>query len=399
MLALAPLLIAFVPSAFAEDGAGEEQPREQAREQRKERRPRGMRRGGPPAPDGRDDTDEPEDGERAKMRERLRPFGLLQLWGTVHDQDLDEQADATGYGDPELDPGVSVKRVRVGIEGKDSGFDYTISFGVTAPYDAFDTETGAIGVVDAKVGYERAGLGIEAGRSQVPFSRDQMMSSSELTFTERGFGAEHIAPDRALGATVHAKRFGATITLGAFNSGGGLFGDDYSGKTLVGRVEYGMGGNPYAMFGPDKGITLGVGGGGFITDGAATRTTAVGGDVLFRVARVSILGDFSSSTIEPTENDAQTPGVWDPTTRTALTGQVSVGLGDFEPAVRCSAYADSSLGADGFDYTQVLGGVVWHGLLDARNRDRVRIGAAYVLRMEQTPVASDSVRLWVQLRP
>ena len=63
--------------------------------------------------------------------------------------------------------------------------------------------------------------------------------------------------------------------------------------------------------------------------------------------------------------------------------------------MKVSFYEDSSVGG----YTNLLGGVVWHGGMDERGRDRVRIGAGYVLRLEEDAIANDSVRLWAQVRP
>jgi hypothetical protein len=253
--------------------------------------------------------------------------------------------------------------------------------------------------VDATVGYERKGVGIEVGQSEVPFSRELMMSSEELTFTERGFGAEHVAPDRSLGGTIHAGRFGAKLTLGVFNAGGDVFGDDVAGKTLVGRLEYETGGDSYVTFGPAKGFVFGVGGGVFHTDDLATERLGYGGDLLVRYAGVYLLADVAAETITPTDKDTIQPDVWDPTHRLAVTGQLGCAIGDFEPSIRYSSFIDSSLGDDGQDYGQGMAGVVWHTAYDERDRDRVRVGAGYVLRLEQTPVKNDTVRLWVQLRP
>ena len=35
----------------------------------------------------------------------VQPVALLQLWGTAYDQDVDVQADATGYATPRTTPG------------------------------------------------------------------------------------------------------------------------------------------------------------------------------------------------------------------------------------------------------------------------------------------------------
>lgn len=329
--------------------------------------------------------------------EIVRPTALVQIWGTAYDQDQDEQADATGYGDPESDPGVSVKRARLGLEGKKDHFLYDVSVGVSAPYDAFDDEDGDIQLEYARVGYRRDGFGFSMGRQRAPFSRDQMMGSGELTFTERGLGAEHISPQRGMGALIDADMKGAKLSLGAYNAGGDIFGDEASGKTLVGRLEYERGGDSYKTWSRNKDLVYGIGGGGFMTDGIATKTTGAGGDILLRWNGVSLLFDAAWSKLAPTDTPAVSPEVWSETTRLGLTGELSYAMGPFQPAVRYTSFDDSSLGA----YSQLLGGVTWHGGYggeEGDKQDHVRLGVGFVHRWEPTERANDTARVWAQFR-
>ena len=39
------------------------------------------------------------------------------------------------------------------------------------------------------------------------------------------------------------------------------------------------------------------------------------------------------------------------------------------------------------------------GLLDDRDRDRVRVGIGYEARLEEAGIPNDTIRLWVQARP
>lgn len=405
-LTLAPTS-ALADTENVEEGAGvvvEEPPPADMKRSRKGRG--GGRRGGQGAerpPEGRP----PADGEHGPRGEgakavwaHIRPVGLAQLWVTAWDMDEDPVADASGYGDPEDDVGFKIKRFRLGLAGEEKGLDWALVVGLTAPYDGFDEENGSIEIVDAHVGYRWKGLGVKVGRDEVPFSRDRMIASSEQTFTERGMLAEHIAPGRELGATVWGQRWGAKLALGVFNSGGSggadIFGDDNLGKTFLGRLEYSRGdADVYETWGGSRKLSYGLGVGGFLTDDVATSTQAVGADIIVRVAGLTLLVDAALADVSPTHSDLAVPGVWSQTTRRGLTGQIGYGLGAFEPAVKVSLYEDSSVGR----YTSLLGGVVWHGGMDDRGRDRVRIGAGYVLRMEQSAIANDSVRLWAQVRP
>ena len=362
----------------------------------------GEGRRGPPGPHGdgpHGDGGEGGHGDGPRgIWAHIRPVGMLQLWGTAYDMDQDDVADATGYGDPEDDVGFKVKRFRLGLEGEEKGLDWGFVVGLTAPYDGFDEQDGSIEIVDAHLGYRWKGLGVQVGKDELPFSRDRMIASGEQTFTERGMLAEHISPGRELGATLSAERWGAKLSLGVYNSGGGLYGDDNLGKTLLGRLEYAFGdANVYQTWGGSRKFAFGVGAGAFMTDDVSTATQALGADAIVRVAGLTLLVDAALADVTPTNSDVGVPGVWAKTTRRGLTGQLGYGLGAFEPAVKVSLYDDSSVGG----YTNLLAGVVWHGLVDDRGRDRLRVGAGYELRLEDADrtIPNDSVRLWAQVRP
>ena len=397
----APSAAASAP-ARADDAVAEEPPADMSRERGEKgakKEGKGARKGGPRGDGGGGDGphgDGPRgDGARG-VWSHIRPVGLVQVWGTAWDMDEDPVADSTGYGDPEDDVGFKIKRLRLGLKGREEGLDWAVVLGTTAPYDGFDDETGAIEIIDAHVGYEKMGLGVKVGKDEVPFSRDRMISSGEQTFTERGMLSEHIAPGRELGATVFGEKFGAKITLGVFNSGGTVFGDDNLGKTLLGRVEYTFGeADVYETWGGPRTLAFGVGVGGFLTDDVATATQAFGADAILRVAGLTVLVDAALADVSPTNTTLDVPGVWEQTTRRGLTGQVGYGIGAFEPAVKISLYDDSAVGG----FNNILAGVVWHGALDEKRRDRVRIGAGYQLRLEESAMANDSVRVWAQVRP
>lgn len=324
----------------------------------------------------------------------LTPVGLLQLWGTAYDMDEDPQNDATGWGDPEDDAGLKVKRAYLGLGYQAGGLDAEIVAGVSAPYDGLDTRNGEFGIYEARVGWSNPTFGVDAGRFKAPYSRDALMSSSQLTFEERGLDTEHIAPMEAMGVTGDVSAAGFKGTLGVFNSGQDVFGDDNWGKTFVGRAEYTLGEHDvYRTWGPrQEGFSLGVGGGGFYTMDVATNTWAVGADALMRAGGLSVLVDGKYARVSPGDGAVDVPEVWEPTTRLGVTGQVSYGIGAWEPAVRASFYSDDGAGS----FTHVLVGGVWHGEV-AGKPDVVRIGAGYQLRLESgDAVANDTARVWAQ---
>lgn len=322
----------------------------------------------------------------------VKPVALLQVWVTAYDMDADAQADSTGYGDPEDDPGIKVKRARFGFGGHIKKWKYRLTVGTSAPYDGLDEPAEPIEVVDAWVGVEPIdGLDIRVGRTKVPFSRDQMMGAGELTFTERGVASEHLVPDRSLGLTGAFGRGGGKATVGIFNSAGDLFGDDTLGKLFVGRVEWDLGkADTYQTWGDRKAFGLGIGANGSYEIGEATDTWAVGGDAMLRVAGVSLLVDGAYAHLAPTATTVESPEVWEETDRWGVTGQVSYQAGPIEPAVRFSMFDDSTLGS----YSHLLVGGAWHTA-----EDHVRVGLGYELRLEgQDPVDNDTARLWAQFQ-
>lgn len=327
-----------------------------------------------------------------------RPVGLLQLWGTVYDFDQDPQADASGIGDPEDDPGIKVKRLRIGFQDMNGPLIYRLTIGLSSPYDGYNPGEEDVQVIDAVAGYQVAPwFTVQMGRSKVPFSRDQIMGASDLTFQERGLGAEYLVPDRALGVVAVGNFKPVKVQLGLFNSGNDIFGDNNPGKTVVARAEAAFGErDTYAFWGGNgKGPSVGFGASGLWTDDVSTRTFAAGADVLFRVQGLALIVDGTWAQVSPMNTDIAEPGVLAPTTRLALTTQASYTfLGILEPSVRFTAYSDEALGK----YGQFLGGIVLHGGTNLGGYDRFRIGAGYVLRLEEQKLPNDTVRIWTQVR-
>ena len=325
------------------------------------------------------------------------PVGLLQVWGTLYDMDQDKQADASGIGDAEDDPGVKVKQLKVGLADSNGPLLYRITVGISAPYDGYNHGEQSVQVEDAVMGYQIAPwFTLQAGRAKLPFSRDQLMSTADLTFQERGLGSEYVVPDRQLGVLGTGLFGPAKVQLGLFNAGGDLFGDDHPGKTVVARGEASFGErDTYAFWGgPGKGPSVGFGASGLMSDEVSTRTFAAGADVLFRVRGLAMLVDGAWEQESPMRSEIDTPGVLSPTTRLALTSQLSYSLGIVEPSIRFTMLNDSALG----NYQQGMAGVVLHGGTNLAGYDKFRLGVGYVLRLEEQKIPNDTVRMWAQVR-
>lgn len=326
------------------------------------------------------------------MAASVQPTALLQLWGTAYDMDVDPQADATGYGDPEDDMGFKVKRLRLGLRAGTGGLDVKLTGGVSAAFDAWDDDQGEFALYDASVGYRGGAFGVVGGVQSVPFSRDNLMPSGELTFQERGIGSEHLTDDRGVGVVGSVHAAGFTGRVGVLNSGYTPFGDDNLGKTVVARAEYDVGQrDTYALWGPGDGFALGVGAGGLATFDLGTTTMAAGADVLMRAGPLSVLVDGAWAQVSPANTEVVAPGTWEASTRLSLTGEVGVSIGPVQPAIRVSHYQEGGVGT----WTSLFGGVVFHTGIEG-NKDLVRLGAGYQMRLEAENLPNDTARLWAQ---
>jgi len=324
------------------------------------------------------------------------PVMLGQIWVTAWDQDRDAQADPAGYGDPEDDPGFKIRRARVGAEGAlGEGFDYRVVFGAQSPYDAWDERETDIGLVDAHVGWSRAGFSVTAGQQKVPYGREQLMSAGELLYTERAVASEHMAPSRETGLLAAYAWRGLGVQAGLFNGSGSFLGDDNLGFLSAGRLSYTLGdpGLAMATWGKVDHLVLSAGANGFYNDDLATGTLGLGGDLLLRVAGLAVLLEGHHASLTPTHTDVAAPDVLAGTRRLGLTGQVGYSLGVTEHAVRFSTFDDKLGVEDNGDVWEIYGGSALH-LVD----DHARIGLGYVHRHEMAgqTLPNDTIRLWVQ---
>ena len=328
----------------------------------------------------------------------FEPEALLQVWGTVMDQDLDPQADPAGYGDPEDDPGFKIRRARVGGHGDlPGGFDYKVIFGAHSPYDVWSGSETFIGLDDAYLGWSNDMFAVSVGQQKISYSRENMMSSSELIFTERAVSTAYLVPDRETGINGALSVAGLKISAGAYNGSGSFLGDNNTGLLGVGRVEYTLGDQElaYSTWGKVDSLVLAVGANGLYNADLSTGTLTTGGDLLLRVAGLALLVEGNLSSIKPTNTDIGTPEVLDGTKRVGGLAQVGYSIGPFENAVRVSYYDDNTASEDNGDLIELYGGTTWH-----QAEDYARVGVGYVHRQELAGrlYHNDTVRLWAQVR-
>lgn len=354
-----------------------------------------------------------------KRKGRMRPWGLLQVFTTLWDQDEDVTADPASYGDPEADPGFQIARARFGFDGhlpvkskRGGEIDYALSMGISTPYDALQIGDSGVAMVDAYGRYTvRPDLGptsISLGLLKVPFSREALISSKDLLFQERAVGPENLTSVRDVGALAsQAVLLGkgedaAQIVLraGVFNGNGSFLGDRDPGLMYAGRVEFAKG-DTYRSWDPDGKTAAGVAASVLIDDALGTRTFAWNTDGLVRLGPWSLMGELGRATLTPVDVTIVEPAVFEATTRTSWLVATSVfvaidGAQGVEIGGRVSSFDDNQRLDDNGDVLIVHGGAIWRDALPFFD-----VGAGYIHREEMggSDISNDTIRIWTQIRP
>ena len=151
--------------------------------------------------------------------------------------------------------------------------------------------------------------------------------------------------------------------------------------------------NPYKTYGVVDGVTLGLAGDFFSNADIATDTTGFGGDMILRIAGASILGEFRSTKIVPTNTDLAESDVFAETNRLGYLVQVGYTIKNYELATRYSTFDDNSTIENSGDISALSTGLTWHA-----PKDIIRSGIGYEMRMEtgSDSIANDTVRVWFQ---
>lgn len=331
----------------------------------------------------------------------ISPTAQLQVWTTLWDQDQDPTADPAGYGDPENDPGFSIRRGRIGIEANYGSIEGLFQMGIGAPYDALTSQNQDVQIANAYVrGSLALGPGtarIGAGMIKVPFSREGIMSSVDLTFQERAVHTAWMAPIQDLGVLADwTADFGLTVSAGVFNGGGSLFGDDNSGLLYGGRVEYNKG-DTYRTYTTNDPFAIGVGFSTFFNDDVATETLAFEADVMMKVRAFHLMAEFAQSQITPGNTDIDVPEVLNATTRRGISAQlgytIPLGDGGLEIASRIGLYDDAISLKDNGDVLISHTGLTAHNVAPTLD---VGLGFIHREELQGRSLSNDTIRLWTQ---
>ncbi|MCO4743578.1 MAG: hypothetical protein KC912_02235 [Proteobacteria bacterium] len=333
------------------------------------------------------------------------PTALVQTWVTAFDQDEDPQADPASYGDPEHDMGFSIQRARAGVEGEVKFVRYELTLGLGAPFDRLSEEERDIGLIDAYAGFDHTAgasdIAVTFGTQRVPFSRDTLVSSTDLVFQERSVGHSWIAPNREVGGLFDWQHSsGLRARVGAFNGGGDIFGNNDNSILAAARLEFAKG-NIYRSWDPSGETAFGVGLASFYAPGLTSNRFATGGDVLLRVANFNIMGEANLLSITPGNVNVIAPDVSANTSQFAWSAQLSYfipvgeGIGGIEPAVRAASFDDAMGVSDNGDVLILHAGASWRDLAPG-----VDVGVGFVHREETGGRAynNDTARLWLQVR-
>jgi hypothetical protein len=335
------------------------------------------------------------------------PMAQLDLWATLWDQDEQDQADASGYGDPEHDPGFTIRRARFGLSGTNGAIRYGLLAGVSAPYDALSTRQTSMQLVDAYAGYTMdnafGATQFLAGVSKVYFSREMMMSSTDLIFLERAVGTSWLNPNRDAGVTaIQDLDFGDSgttlrLSVGTYNGNSDIFADTDPGLLYISRLEI-THGDSYKTWSKEPGNAFGLGIAGLINDEVATSTKAANIDFLARVGALALLGEATYSVIAPADSTVTTPAVPAETKRLGMMLQASayIPMGEelgLEPAFRIATYDDANHIKDNGDVSIMHGGLSVRDIVSGLD-----LGGAFIHRIEREgrSVKNDTLRLWVQ---
>lgn len=350
---------------------------------------------------------------------RMRPWGQLQVFTTLWDQDEDVTADPASYGDPEADPGFQIARARFGFDGRlpvktkrGGQIDYSLSMGIRTPHDALEIGDTGVAMVDAFGRYTvRPDLGptsVSLGLLKVPFSREDLTPSEDLLFQERAVGPENLTSIRDVGALgSQAVLLGkgedpAQIVLraGVFNGNGSFLGDRDPGLMFAGRVEFTKG-DSYRTWNPNGKPAAGVAASVLVDDALGTRTFAWNADGLVRLGPWSLMGELGRATLTPVDVTIVEPAVFEATTRTSWLAATSVfvaidGAQGVEIGGRVSGFDDNQRLKDNGDVLIVHGGAIWRDALPFFD-----VGAGYIHRTELggSDISNDTVRIWTQIRP
>ena len=277
------------------------------------------------------------------------------------------------YGDPGLREGISLRRVRVGIE---ASWKDIIHFRVVGGWDnRFDALSSAPSYPTLVEALFRVShilpIELEAGLGRVPFGRQAQASSAHLALVERSLASEYMSPLReplvALRGAIGPKDNkvlpeGALRWAIALSNGDSPWsGDPNPSPRLSGRLSLDLGKAWRSQeTGRDaSGFGLSVGGSINHNWGLEARTLTGGVDLGVQIWRVNIQGELLLANATPTFDTEGLPSLLSERSSMGWYGQLGVVIipGWLELAARAGGYDDNRALSDAGDRLDVGGGV------------------------------------------
>lgn len=255
----------------------------------------------------------------------VRVIGYVQPRVVFFDGGKSDDSHPLVAGDPNDRPGFRIRRGRFGIAGQlGKPFRYKVEVGASSRFDTLDRtvrpDTEEFAVLDAYLEWVPCEyFEVRAGADKVPFGGQQTQSSAGLALIERATVAEHIAASYDAGVRLHGSiplpqnvfaPDGISWTVGAYSGDGSVMTpDDNLGLLWVGRltVAFGddLGWSESALGG--TGFGLRIGGGAAFNFERESRDQMFGGDLLLKVWRLSLRGEYLTAKRTPSYQGTEDP--------------------------------------------------------------------------------------------
>ena len=245
-------------------------------------------------------------------------IGYVQPRLVFHDGGEDTELLPLVAGDPNDRPGFKLRRGRFGIAGTlGKSIRYRFVAGASSRFDTLDwsvrPDTEQLGIQNAYLEWVPVSeFQIRAGADKVPFGGQYTQGSVGLMLPERAVVSENITHGYDAGLRLRGSVLGEmgpfapegiTWTVGAYSGDGSVMTpDDNKGLLGVGRLSL--------AFGDDLGWSesclwegtfgIRVGGGGAINWERESKDQMVGADLLAKIWRFSLRGEYLYAKREPT---------------------------------------------------------------------------------------------------